>query len=259
MKNKCHQELAKLVATSGLVKFNQDQISKLIQASIEPDETNKQRIMENIIDALTIPVEWLINHTVRAKALAIRCVWSAYESRRNDDPSWTHYLGWAFHYIADWGTPHHSPISKSNPVPAMTGLGAIIGGVLGGLSKEGKDLGEVLEGIAKGALIGAGLSGVAGIVGLVIEHNEFEIQCDARWDSNLNLIKKSFNKIKEQFIPLNKIGLAFENLERLLGNLRFECNNLRPDWIYKSSDIDYSNYMANIARIMSFACQIVVR
>ncbi|NVM04826.1 MAG: hypothetical protein HWN67_21070, partial [Candidatus Helarchaeota archaeon] len=125
--------------------------------------------------------------------------------------------------------------------------------------KEGKDLGEVLEGIAKGALMGAGISGVAGIVGLVIEHNEFEIQCDARWDSNLNLIKKSFNKIKGQFIPPKKIGLAFENLEELLGNLRFECNNLRPDWIFKSSDIDYSNYMATIARIMSFACQIVVR
>ncbi len=259
MKNKCHQELAKLVATSGLVKFNQDQVSKLIQASIEPDETNKQRIMENIIDALTIPVEWLVNHTIRAKDLAIRCVWSAYESRRKNDPSWTHYLGWAFHYIADWGTPQHSPISRSNPVPAMTGLGAIIGGVLGGLSKDGKELGEVLEGIAKGALIGAGISGVAGIVGLVIEHNEFEIRCDARWDNNLNLIKKNFNKIKEQFIPPNKIGLAFENLEILLGNLRFECNNLQPDWIFKSSDIDYSNYMAVIARIMSFACQIVVR
>ncbi len=100
---------------------------------------------------------------------------------------------------------------------------------------------------------------MAGIVDLVIEHNEFEIQCDARWDSNSNLIHKSFNKIKEQFIPPKKIGLAFENLERLLGNLRFECNNLRPDWIFESSDIDYSNYMVTIARIMSFACQIVVR
>lgn len=259
MRYKCHQELAKLVATSGLVKFNQDQISKLIQASIEPDETNKQRIMENIIDALTIPVEWLVNHTIRAKDLAIRCIWSAYESRRENDPSWIHYLGWAFHYIADWGTQQHSPISKANPVPAMTGLGLIIGGIIGGLSKAGKGLGEVLEGVAKGLLVGGGISGVAGIIGLVIEHNEFEIQCDARWDRNLNLITKRFNKIKERSIPPNKIGLAFENFERLLDNLRFECNNLQKKWVIKSSDKDYSNYMAFIAGIMSFACQIVVR
>ena len=215
--------------------------------------------MENIIDALTIPVEWLVNHTVRAKELSIRCIWSAYESRRQNNPAWIKYLGWAFHYIADWGTPQHSPISKSNPVPAMTGLGAIIGGVIGGFSKAGEDLGEVLKGVAKGALIGAGISGVAGIVGLIIEHNEFEIQCDERWDSNSNQITKKFRRNRNQYIPSKEIGLAFETLERLLDDLRFKCNNLQSDWIINSLDSDYTNYMVNIANIMSFACQIAMR
>jgi hypothetical protein len=258
MRNKCHQELAKLVAATNPTIFRDDTLQTLIQSSIEPDETNKQRIMENILDALTIPVEWLVNHTVRAKELTIRCVWNAYEMRRKKNSTWLQYLGWAFHYIADWGTPHHSPVSKSNPVPAMTGIGAIIGGVLGGFSKAGEGLGEVLKGVAKGALMGAGISGVAGIVGLVIEHNEFEIKCDARWDDNSNLIKDKFFKLKEQYIPSNEIGVAFKNLENLLDDLRSECNYLPPDWISQSSTTEYSDYMVKIAIIMHFVFQMVV-
>ena len=259
MKNKSHQELTKLVVTNDPSEFNTTIRLDLIKYSIEPDETNKQRIMENILNALTIPIEWLVNHTIRAKDLAIRCIWSAYEAKQNEDPNWVRYLGWALHYIADWSTPHHSPISRSNPVPAITGLGTLIGALLGGLAKSGEGLEEVLKGAAKGALIGGGISGVASIVGLAIEHNAFEIECDNRWDVNSNLTIQRFNKLKNNFIPSKEIGIAFESFEGLMEDLRYECNNLRSDWISVSSDGEYSDYLGNIALVMNFACQMVMR
>ncbi len=151
MKNICHKGLAELVGKYSSIPMEDWALEELIKASIEPDEINKQKIAEDIINSLIIPIEWLVNHTIKAKSIAIRCIMEAYHAKSRNDASWLRYLGWATHYIADWGTPPHSPTSRSNLVPALAGAGAIIGGIIGGIEKSGSDLGEVLIGIAQGA------------------------------------------------------------------------------------------------------------
>lgn len=259
MKDICHKGLAKLIGRYGSNPLEPWVLEILIDSAVEPDETNKQMIAEEIINILTIPIEWLVDHTIKAKVLAIRCIWEAYNAKHNNNHSWPRYLGWAFHYIADWGTPHHSPVSRSNPIPAFAGAGAIIGGIIGGITESGGDLGEVLLGIAKGALVGAGISGVAGLICLAIEHNEFEIRCDERWEKHANLIMDRFKAIRgDQQIP-KQLGQALELLEQRMDILRQKCNNLSANWIYSSNESEFAEYMAQIAIIMDFACQIIMR
>jgi len=256
MKEICHKGLAELVGKYGSIPMEAWALEVLIKASIEPDEINKQKIAEDIINSLIIPIEWLVNHTIKAKSIAIRCIREAYHARCKNDTSWLRYLGWATHFIADWGTPPHSPTSRSNPVPALAGAGAIIGGIIGGIVKSESDLGEVLIGIAKGALIGAGISGVAGLIGLVIEHSDFEIKCDKRWESATQLIKDNFKRKKGRKSPHEQLEQALEKFELMMDNLRQKCDNLPPEF---KDNTKFAEYMTDIAIVMDFAFQIIVR
>lgn len=256
MKKICHKGLAELVGKYGSIPMEVWALEVLIKASIEPDEINKQKIAEDIINSLIIPIEWLVNHTIKAKSIAIRCIWEAYNAKSRNDTSWLRYLGWATHFIADWGTPPHSPTSRSNPVPALVGAGAIIGGVIGGIEKSGSDLGEILIGIAKGALIGAGISGVAGLIGLAIEHSDFEIKCDKHWESIAHLIKDNFIRKKGRKYPPEQLEQALEKFELMMDNLRQKSDNLPSEF---KDNIELAEYMADIAVVMDFAFQIIAR
>jgi hypothetical protein len=258
LKEICHSGLAMLIGEHGTFPVESWVLDTLISSSIEPDQINKQQMAKNLMNTLTISLEWLIDHTIRAKELAIRCVQMAIRAKRNGSNLWPRYLGWAFHYIADWGTPHHSPISKSNPVLASTGTGAVIGGVIGGISKSEEKLGAKLKRILKGALIGAGVGGGIGVLNLVIHHNEFENRCDQRWESAVALIKDSFIIVKRLQLHPSQSQKALHTFQSMMVDLRESCNNLPADWINTSSDIEFADYMVKIALIMDFACQIVV-
>jgi len=255
LKENTHIGLVKIVGNLAIMDTHNLQV--LMESAIEPDQINKTLIAQDLINALVIPFDWLINHTIRAKQLAIKCITQAYHAYRENDPSWIRFAGWASHYIADWGTPHHSPVSKSNPVLALAGGGAFLGGLIGGLKNAEKGLKESLLGIMKGALVGAGVLGSAGLIILAISHSEFEKRCDLRWDNLENQINSRFLETRKDFIiPLSFID-RLTQFEIKMDELRRDCNNLDEYWIEKSSNEEFINYMLKIAHVIDFAFQII--
>ena len=254
----CHKELTRLVLTNSTTLLDRENLETLVSSAVEPDQINKKLIAENIINVLTVPIEWLVDHSIRAKDLAKECMKKAIQARREGDPSWLRLTGWVFHYIADWGTPHHSPISKSNPVIASVGVGAVIGGIIGGILTSGKDKEEIKKGLVTGALAGAGVGGGIGSINLAIKHNYFEKRCDQRWLNNTALIKDQFITIKE-IKPIRKqLDQALIFFNESMDYLRQECDNLPSDWIKKSDESEFAKYMVKIARVMKLAYQIIL-
>jgi hypothetical protein len=260
MKDICHKKLSKLVGEEGTVLINAEYLHDLIEYSIEPDQINKQQIAENLFKSLSVPFKWLIEHTVRAKEMAVRCVHNARQEKDAGKKTWIRQLGWAFHYIADWATPHHSPKSKSNPVPELAGLGALFGGILGGLSKASKkDKGEFFKGISRGSLIGAGVMGTAGAVGLAINHSKFEKECDQRWRAlNFDTVSTQFKKVRIKLNSSKPWDEQVNKFKELLNSLRNRCEDLPSDWINICDEGEFIEYMIEIARVMDFASQMVM-
>ncbi len=257
LKDDSHKTLADIVGTFGSTPIYNDLLEVLIESSVEPDKINIELIANDFLNNLIVPVEWLINHGIRAKELAVRSIMEALNAYKIGDNAWAKYLGWSFHYIADWGTPHHAPFSKSNPIPTLMGAGLIIGGFFGGLSKSGQGLKEILKGIVKGVAIGGSITGAVALVDLAIEHNEFEKHCDLRIKDLLSLIIRIFKKQKKS-LNFKNLSNALQLFEDKMDGLRRECNDLAPDWIYESNDKTFANYMAKIAIIMDIASQIVM-
>lgn len=253
MKEIVHRGFGHLVGTYGSVKMNLSTADTLVKSSVEPDNLNKEKIYQDLLNLLTIPMEWLINHTIRAKTLAIRCLWEAHQLYRSGDSDWVRILGWAYHYIADWATPHHSPTSDANPVPILLGLGSILGGFLGGIARSSGSLEDTLKGIAQGALVGTSILGGIGIIGLIIDHSEFEDICDIRWAKNVDLIKKRFNAQIENQILHTSFEENLSLFDLKMDDLRNECNTLGSDWIHSSNNHTFAEYMVNIALLMDFA------
>ena len=257
MKEISHKTLAYIVGTSGTKSLRNEYLEILIESSVEPDRINLELIANDILNSLVVPIEWLINHGIRAKKLAARSIIESLNAYQIGDNAWVKYLGWIFHYIADWGTPHHAPFSRSNPIPVLMGAGLLIGGLFGGLSKAGQGLKEVLKAIAKGVIVGGGISGTVALIDLAIEHNEFEKRCDKRIKENLDLITNIFKK-NRKFLKFENIFNALQFFEIEMDELRQDCNNLPPDWIYNSDNKDFASYLAKIAVIMDLASQIVM-
>jgi len=119
----CHKGLAKLVGAYGSLSMNNEALSELIKASIEPDleiRKNIEKNLQNIPKVVPILFEWLIEHTIGAKEKAILNLKKAKNTHLKDDSSWIGFLGQTFHYITDWGTPYHAPLSveiQSSQIP----------------------------------------------------------------------------------------------------------------------------------------------
>jgi len=269
LKEISHKGLARVVGTYGTYPLEQEGLESIIKASVEPDLINRQRITENFINALTIPIEWLIDHGIYAKDLAIHFINEACEAKKNNDRSWSRSLGWAFHFITDWGTPHHSLMSNSNPVIPSAKLGAKtgaisggIGGFIKGITKPNTSFWEVvldvLKGVGMGAVIGTGAGAGAGVIELAFDHNNFENHCDVLWEEKIQSIRDNFRvKVGEQQLP-EQLTSALNLFEEKMNSLRQLCENLPANWIDTCDGDEYSEYMIEIALVMDLACQIVI-
>jgi hypothetical protein len=258
MKEISHQELVKLVLKNQLPEFNPDNLTIVLKSTIEPDLINKEKILTNLLENIDVPFKWLVNHTIQAKSIALQCVQKAYDARKAGSETWLRHLGWAFHFIVDWGTPYHSPNSKSNPIPLWTGIGAIIGGLLGGLADSERDSNNNSKGMAKGALIGGGITGLASGINLAVKHDHFEQECDNLWKIHGKLIESHYRVPKGDDNISEDFYQALEKLEAKLDILRKHANDLPPNWIDSCTGVEFSNYMIKIAKIMNFAYQIIV-
>ncbi len=255
MKEICHKGLARLVGTYGSSQIEPNALEIVINASVEPDQIDRKRFSENFFYG----IKWLSNHTIRAKELAVKYLRKAYDARAMDNNSWLRVLGISFHFITDWGTPHHSPTSNSNPVLDLTKAGAQLGGNIGVMSKSGTSWKDELKGYVKGTLIGGGVFGVIGLIFLYFSHRNFESRCDELWKENSQLIKKYFEaKRGHEQVP-RQLDLAFDLFVEKMNNLNQLREILPLNWIDTYNDEDYAEYMAEIALVMDLACQIVMK
>ncbi|MCP6719559.1 MAG: hypothetical protein KJI71_05070 [Patescibacteria group bacterium] len=63
-----------------------------------------------------------------------------------NNPLWLHYLGLCFHYITDWGTSYHSPVSIAKKVVPYSILGGICMGLFKTLINWINNNGKIQEG-----------------------------------------------------------------------------------------------------------------
>ncbi len=260
MRERCHKGLAELVGAYGSAHIHKKFLPELSIASVEPDLENRQNIENNLDDLpKIIPIlsKWFIEHTIGAKELAILNLRNSYEARLKDDPSWINFLGLIFHYITDWGTPYHSPVSLANPVIPTTVIGGISIGILRIIINWVNGSSEILNGVTKWGLSGAAALGGISLISLYLEHKNFEEQCNEYWDNNKNLIIKQFLSQKKDFHLPRNFEEAIGIFEEKMNDLRIICNYTSPDWILSNRGENFADYMVQIAVVMDFAIQII--
>lgn len=255
MKEICHKGLARLVGTYGTFTVEPEVLESIVNASVEPDQIDRRRFSENLFYG----IKWLSNHTIKAKNLAVKYLRKAYDARSRNNNSWSRDLGITFHFITDWGTPHHSPTSNSNLVLELTQAGAQLGGSIGVISESGTNFLDTLKGFVKGALLGGGISGGIGLIFLYFSHKYFESRCDERWEENVRLVREHFRAKLGHPQPPEQFNLALDLFEEKMNNLYQQSENLPANWIDTYNDVEYADYMSDIAIVMDLACQIVIR
>ena len=259
MRERSHKGLAELVGTYGSVPVNDEDLFELIKTSIEPDLENRKNIeknLQNIPKVVPILFEWLVEHTIGAKENAILNLRKAKNAYLKDDPSWISFLGQTFHYITDWGTPYHSPLSVANPVIPKTIIWGLSTGLLGVITNRRKGVKKMLESFIKWSLIGAAVSGGSNLIELYLEHNIFEQKCDGYWDRYESLIVRKFVSQKKVLHLPKNYEEAIEIFKEKIKFLRTLCNNTSPNWILSNLGKNYADYMVQIAVVMDFAIQI---
>ncbi len=256
----CHKGLAKLVGAYGSVPMNNEDLFELIKASIEPDLEKRKNIeknLQNIPKVVPILFETLVEHTIGAKENAILNLRKAKNAYLKDDSSWISFLGQTFHYITDWGTPYHAPLSVANPVIPNTIFWTLIMGLLGIIVNRKKGSKKMLESAIKWGLIGAGTSGGSSLIKLYLDHELFEEQCDEYWNRYKSSISRKFISQKKVLHLPRNFEEAIMLFDEKMNNLRTICNNTSPDWILSSDGDNFADYMVQIAVVMDFAIQII--
>jgi hypothetical protein len=252
LKEICHKGFARLVGTYGALPMEPEALEIIINASMEPDQIDKEIFSKNVFYG----AKWLYNHTIGAKELAVNYLRNAYDAHASDESSWLRELGFVFHFITDWATPQHSLNSDSNLLTGLTKTGAQLGGAIGGISEPDKDSSKKL----KGSLIGGGILGLIGLVAQQISHSRFESRCDKRWEKNTQLVTEFFiakaEKAENNQLP-EQIDLALDLFDKKMNNLRQLCEKLPFFWIDRCDNEEYANYMVEIALVLNFACQIL--
>ena len=260
MRERCHKGLAKLVGAYGSVPMNIKDLSELMKASIEPDLENRKNIEKNlqkIPKVVPILFEWLVEHTIGGKENAILNLRTARNAYLKGDPSWISFLGRTSHYVTDWGTLYHSPISVANPVILKTIFWMVSMGLYGIIVNRRKGSKKMFESAIKWGSIGAAVSGGYNLIKLYLEHKIFEEQCDEYWGRYESLIKRKFVSQKKVLNLPRNFEEAIMLFDEKMNDLRIICNNTSPDWILSNNGDNFADYMVQIAFVMDFAIQII--
>ena len=236
MKEITHKGLARLVGVYGSYPIDSNNLETLESSSVEPDRLNREEIGKGSFKAITTSIEWLVDHTVKAKELAIQYINEATSAYNSGDHSWSRWLGWCFHFITDWATPYHSLTSKSNSI-------------LNSTSDTFKKASENDDG-----LLLTILKGVSNLIKFKVDHDNFEDICEERWQQNETIVKNNFIKFKNNRLSFVDLNIFNE----MMDDLRFKYENLSADWSINSTNQEFARYMAEIAIVMDVACCIVL-
>lgn len=236
MREITHKGLARLVGLYGSYPIDSNNLQILEISSVEPDRLNREEIAKGLFKAITTSIEWLVDHTLKAKVLSIQYIKEATKAYKTGDQSWSRWLGWCFHFITDWATPYHSPISKSNPILKST-------------SDIFKKASENDEGLFLPIL-----NTVSNLIKSKVEHENFEKICEKRWLQNEILVKNNFIRFKNNRTSFSDLKVFIE----MMDNLRLKCEDLSADWIINSTNQEFACYMAEIAKVMDVACCIIL-
>ena len=98
MKEITHKGLARLVGVYGSYPTDYNNLQILESSSVEPDSLNREELGKGLIKAIPTSIKWLVDHTIRAKELAIQYINEATKAYNSGDYSWSRWLGWCcFH------------------------------------------------------------------------------------------------------------------------------------------------------------------
>ncbi len=236
LKEITHKGLARLVGLYGSYPIDSNNLQTLELASVEPDRQHKEEINKGAFKAMKTSIEWLVDHTIRAKELAIHYIKEATKAYNSGDHSWSRWLGWCFHFITDWATPYHSATSKSNPILDSTD------DILNKASENDE------------GLLMTTLKVVSNLIKFKIGHDNFENECEERWQQNESIIQDTFIKSKNNRMPFVDLKVFNE----MLDDLRLKCKNLPADWSIKSTNQEFARYMTDIVIVMDVACSMVL-
>ena len=237
MREITHKGLARIVGLYGSRAIDSDNLQILESSSVEPDEINRERLREGMIEAIMTSIVWFADHTDKAKELSIQNINKAYEAYNSGDPSWSRWLGWVFHFIADWATSYHSSSIMSKYILD---------------SKRDINDKESENGVESIWIIL--LEKVLKLAKFKADHDKFENICEERWQQNNTIIKDNFIKFKENSISFVDLEIFSEKMDKL----RAKSENKLLEWITDCSDQEFSLYMMDIAKVMDVACRIVL-
>lgn len=260
MRENCHKGLVRLIGAYGSFPMSNEDLSELIKASIEPDMEKRMNIEKNIQDfSKIVPIifEWLVKHTIGAKENAILNLRKAKNAHVKNDPCWINFLGRSFHYITDWGTPYHAPISVANPVIAFTIFGTLIMGLIGTIVNRKKGSKKILKSAIKWSLVGAVTSAGSSLVKLYLDHKIFEERCDEFWEKYESMIISKFLSQKKVLHLPKSFETGIMLIDEKMNNLRSFCNNRSPDWILSSDGDNFADYIIQIAIMLDYTVQII--
>jgi hypothetical protein len=261
MREKCHKGLTKLVFKKGRYHFPKNVLSLLLKASIEPDQEYRQTIERNLDDPLKVlPIlsKWLSEHTIGARKLALLNLKKAYYARLKGDPSWVYFLGLASHYIIDWGTPYHSPVTIAKKVIPLTILGGLGSAFLKYMINLMDEDMETQEGVSQWGLFGASAVSGFSLLNQYFKHNNFEKRCDELWEQYEHLININYDFPYINHQLSNNFKDAMATFDRKMEELRYVCENTTPDWILSDNGKNFMDYMIQIAIVMEYACKIIL-
>ena len=237
MREITHKGLARLVGLYGSCTIDSDNLQILVSKSVEPDEIKREGLRKGMLEAIKTSIGWLTGHTDKAKELSIQNINKTYKAYNSGDQSWSRWLGWVFHFIADWATPYHS-------LKTMSKL------ILDSKNDTSNNESEN-DGVSPWIILfEKGLNAAK----FKVDHDKFEDICEERWQQNDSIIKDNFIKLKDNSISFVDLEIFSERMDVL----RAKYENKLLDWIIDCSDQEFSLYMTDIAKVMDVACRIAL-
>ncbi len=235
MREIIHRSLTQLVGLNGSHKIDPKYLQILESSSVQPDEIRREQISKGMLEAIKGSIGWVTEHTMKAKELAIENVIKAYEAYNSRDLSWLKFLGWCFHYIADWATPYHSVRLMAKYI----------------LDSENDNSNEKSQDTDSGWI--KLLNKISNLLKFKVEHDKFEDICEKRWDEIESVVIEKFIKFKNN----SSFSVDINKFDNLMDELRLKVDDLSADWANRSTPQDFASYITRIAILMDIACRLV--